>query len=237
MMAGTVDARLAVGTMPATVLIVENDDAARLGLTALLERAGYSVLAAATFKEGRRILREIGADLLIVDVRLDDYNGLQLVAATSEVPAIVITGVSDPVIEQDARKLHADFLLKPVSPADLLALVAKKLKEAPECKGLPATRRWTRKSVTRHVGARVDGSRARVIDVSYGGLRLEVESDAAKPLPQTFQVSLPDADLTLPVDLVWSDEWSAGTRRCGVALSQIDPPAAHVWYCLVDSVA
>jgi DNA-binding response OmpR family regulator len=233
---GIAGAQLAVKTMPATVLVVENDDAARLGLATLLERAGYTVLAAGTFKEGRRLLKEVGADLLIVDVRLDDYNGLQLVAATSEVPAIVITGVSDPVIEQDARKLRADFLLKPVSPAGLLDLVAQKLKDLADRKAPAATRRWMRKPVTKDVGARVGGSRARVLDVSYGGLRLEVEGDAKEPLPQTFQVSLPDADLTIPVDLVWSDDWSAGTRRCGVAISQAQMTAAQAWYGLVDSV-
>jgi CheY-like chemotaxis protein len=223
--------------MAATILVVENDASARLGLRQLLESAGYKVLAAATFKEGRQLLRERGPDLLIADVRLDDYNGLQLVAAASEIPAIVITGISDPVIEQEARKLKAEFLLKPVSPQTLMALVATKLQEASIRRPTSTTRRWTRKAVSSVVPARVGGSNARVVDVSYGGLRLKVEDKDAAPLPPTFHVNLTDAALTIPVDLVWSTEWTSGACEIGVAVSQTDLGAAHAWFGLVDSVA
>jgi DNA-binding response OmpR family regulator len=220
--------------MTATVLIVENDASARLGLRELLEHAGYRVLVASSFIEGRRILRERGPDLLIADVRLDDYNGLQLVAA-ADIPAIVITGVSDPVIEQDARKLNADFLLKPVSPPDLLELIARRIRDAAARKASGAKRRWTRKPVTTHVGANVGSSLGRVVDVSYGGLRLEMASAVPQGLPPTFDVRLPEADLTIPVDLIWMQGMD-GTYQCGVAVSQADVAAARAWFGLVDSV-
>ena len=43
------------------------------------------------------------------------------------IPAIVVTGYPDRSIEADARKMCAEFLLKPISPASLLALVQQKL--------------------------------------------------------------------------------------------------------------
>jgi FixJ family two-component response regulator len=43
------------------------------------------------------------------------------------IPAIVVTGYPDRSIEADARKMGAEYLLKPISPASLLALVQQKL--------------------------------------------------------------------------------------------------------------
>jgi FixJ family two-component response regulator len=49
-------------------------------------------------------------DLLIADVRLGEYNGLQLLASTTQpTAAIIITGHPDPVIEADAHRMGADF--------------------------------------------------------------------------------------------------------------------------------
>ena len=61
------------------------------------------------------MLAESQPDLLITDVRLDAYNGLHLVAmAPRPIPAIVVTGFADPSIEADARRLGADYLVKPI---------------------------------------------------------------------------------------------------------------------------
>ena len=64
--------------MSARVLIVEDDPATRNGLTELVANAGYETRALATFEEGLRALRTDTPDLLIADVRLGAYNGLQL---------------------------------------------------------------------------------------------------------------------------------------------------------------
>jgi DNA-binding NtrC family response regulator len=110
-----------------TVLVVDDDHATRVGLLALLTRAGYRVHAAADYEEARRAL-QTRPDLLVTDVRLRDFNGLQLLLGSHPfVPAIVISGFLDPVLEAEARGLGADFVLKPISPTDLLSLIARKL--------------------------------------------------------------------------------------------------------------
>jgi len=115
-------------TVRKTILLVEDDDATRIGLSTLLERAGYDVVASESVQEGRSILEEDPPDLLITDVRLGAFNGLQLLAMSPRpIPTIVTTGFPDPVLEAEARQLGAKFLLKPVEPADLLALVADML--------------------------------------------------------------------------------------------------------------
>jgi DNA-binding response OmpR family regulator len=110
------------------ILLVEDDDATRGGLSMLLERAGYDVVAADGVPEGRRVLEEARPDLLITDVRLGAFNGLQLIAMSRRpIPAIVTTGFPDPVLEAQARQCGAAFLLKPIEPAGLLILLKELL--------------------------------------------------------------------------------------------------------------
>lgn len=114
------------------ILLVEDDAATRGGLSLLLERAGYDVVAADGVPEGRRVLEEAPPDLLITDVRLGAFNGLQLLIrslAGVSIPAIVTTGFPDAVLEAKARKFGAMFLLKPIEPAGLLMLVKGLLRD------------------------------------------------------------------------------------------------------------
>jgi DNA-binding response OmpR family regulator len=93
-------------------------------LAALMEAAGYEPTAVGAFHEALHILRTAPPDLLITDVRLEEYNGLQLVInSPKRVPAIVITGFTDPVLESDARREGAVYIVKPVNPGRLLDLV------------------------------------------------------------------------------------------------------------------
>jgi DNA-binding response OmpR family regulator len=111
------------------VLIVEDDPATRNGLEMLLQRAGYEVLATDSVPEGRRALEEGAPDLLIADVRLGEFNGLQLIAMSGRpIPAIVVTAFVDPALEADARRLGAHYLVKPVTPGVLLSLVEELLR-------------------------------------------------------------------------------------------------------------
>ena len=90
----------------------------------MLSDAGYDVITAATFQDARRILRESPPDLLIADVRLGSFNGLQLViGAQHRIPSIVITGYADAVLEAEARRGGAEYLVKPFNPERLLMLI------------------------------------------------------------------------------------------------------------------
>src|SRR5580704_18903004 len=100
---------------PYKILIVEDNEATRMGLRTLLIRAGYNVVSASSFVKGRRAIVEHAPDLLIADLRLGEYNGLQLVAAVPlGVPSIVITGHPDAVLAAEAQKLGAHYITKPV---------------------------------------------------------------------------------------------------------------------------
>jgi FixJ family two-component response regulator len=78
------------------------------------------------------MITEDEPDAVIADVRLEGYNGLQLAALTPRpIPIIMVTGYSDPALEQQARQMGADYLLKPVQPQTLLDVLRRRLGDAP----------------------------------------------------------------------------------------------------------
>ena len=114
--------------MRARVLIVDDDQVYLAGMKELLEDAGYEVFLANSFEDGKNVLRDRAPDLLIVDVRLGAFNGLQLLSTGQvHIPAIVVTGFDDTVLRADANVFGASYLVKPISPAALMALIERKL--------------------------------------------------------------------------------------------------------------
>ena len=218
--------------MAAKILIVEDDNSNRTGLIQLLNQAGYDAIGAATFEKGRQLLKAENPDLLITDLRLEAFNGLHLIITRlNPIPTIVITGFADRVLETEAKHLGAAYLVKPFSPSALLDLIEERLKP-PVAAG--KERRWVRKPVS-SLPAQIDSSRARVIDVSYGGLRLELDDEST--FPPSFDVMLLTKDVAVHVDLVWQHRTDHGSWVCGAALSQANTATATLWHGFVDAIA
>jgi two-component system, response regulator FlrC len=118
--------------MTHTILVVDDDAGMRQFLAMVLAAAGYEPVTASSVPAAKDMLRNNPPDLLITDVRIHGYNGLQLLLIGPEphVPAIVITGFVDQSIESDAHTFGADFLAKPIDPSELCALVGRKLAAA-----------------------------------------------------------------------------------------------------------
>lgn len=99
-------------------------------LVELLGDAGYRVTGADSFEQARLALGSV-PDLLITDVRLGAYNGLQLIfrgrALNPRLPVIVMTGYSDPALRAETERLDAVHLEKPVDSTLLLGVVADML--------------------------------------------------------------------------------------------------------------
>jgi DNA-binding response OmpR family regulator len=218
---------------PYKVLVVDDDNSMRLLFTTVLGQAGYEVIAVSTLDTAMEALTAEAPDALIADVGLEGYNGLQLVAMCPRpIAAIMVTGSQDPAIEHEARQLGAEFLLKPVRSSTLLSVLKQKLT------GISQDGRYDtiRKSPRKRVGAdvRVPGAAAaRVVDVSYEGLRLRIERMGGAWLPLAFDVAFPSSDVTVPVDVVWkrrSGEWS---WMCGAA---VPPEHQDTWRAVVDDL-
>jgi DNA-binding response OmpR family regulator len=114
--------------MLARILVVDDNEDYLAVTKVLLELAGYETSVASTFEDGKRELRDRAPDLLILDVRLGAFNGLQLISTRQvRIPAIIVTGFDDPVLRADAAAFGASYMVKPVPPAALLALIEEKL--------------------------------------------------------------------------------------------------------------
>jgi CheY-like chemotaxis protein len=216
----------------ATILIVDDHRVTRLGLAEMLADAGYSVVTTGNFQEARRILREEPPDLLIADVRLGSFNGLQLViSGQKRVPAIVITGYADPVLEAEARRSGADYLVKPFDPERLLTIIREKLGTLPAQYAVP--RRWRRRPVA-GLTAQVGDHAAKIVDVSYGGVKFEIRPSDDGELPQSFLLKLPNA-MALQADLVWKSILNDEMWVCGAAVWP-EESSARQWFGLVDTM-
>jgi two-component system NtrC family response regulator len=110
----------------ARVLIIDDDDLFCEMVAAALELSGHEVRSAGTAADGQALCRSAGFDVIFLDIRLPDGNGLELIPAFSACPSepeiIIITAAGDPHGAEMAIGSGAwDYLSKP-SPLDELQL-------------------------------------------------------------------------------------------------------------------
>jgi two-component system, NtrC family, response regulator AtoC len=105
--------------MSATILVVDDEEDARVYLSTFLSKQGYEVLCAGTLNEARQHLISESADIVLLDVKLPDGYGPSLLEETARLPVrppiILITAYGDIDMAVDAMKNGAhDFLQKPI---------------------------------------------------------------------------------------------------------------------------
>ena len=115
----------------ARVLVVDDEPMVVDALREVLADAGYETLGATSFEDGRRLLLAPPVpDVVVADVRLGKYNGLQLaVLRPQATAAIVISGHWDEVLEAEARQHGAVYLQKPLASPALVQTVARLIAE------------------------------------------------------------------------------------------------------------
>ena len=119
--------------MSATVLVVDDEETARLVVSDFLRNRGYEVLEAGTMAEARKYIAQGVTDIIILDVRLPDGYGPNLLNETALLPmrpqVIIVTAHGEIGMAVEAMKNGAqDFIEKPL---DLLEL-EKSVKRAEE---------------------------------------------------------------------------------------------------------
>jgi two-component system, NtrC family, response regulator AtoC len=105
--------------MAITILVVEDEENARMNLSALLTKQGYEVIGVATLAEAREQIKHGTGDVVLLDVMLPDGYGPDLLAETAQLqvrpPIILITAYGDIDMAVEAMKNGAhDFLSKPI---------------------------------------------------------------------------------------------------------------------------
>jgi two-component system response regulator RegA len=113
-----------------TVLIVEDDRSFLQRLAKALEQRGFSVTIAESVADGLRQLEQAAPAFAVVDMRLADGNGLDVISALKrrrpDARGIILTGYGNIATAVNAVKLGAvDYLAKPVDADDVVtALLA-----------------------------------------------------------------------------------------------------------------
>jgi two-component system NtrC family response regulator len=130
--------------MPTEILILDDDADVRETITSLVTRLGYEALGAGTIAEAREVLKESSIDLVFLDLRLPDGNGLDLLHEINKKPGspevVILTGLGDPDGAELAIQGGAwDYLVKPASVKDISLTLKRALKYREEKKGKSET--------------------------------------------------------------------------------------------------
>jgi DNA-binding response OmpR family regulator len=119
------------------ILVVDDDKSILRTFTRILQKSGYEIDVAETGKEAIDKADSRLYDLALVDIRLPDMDGTELLAKLKvqlqNTIKIMITGF--PSLETGVKALDegADaYLVKPVKPQELLVLLEEKLKHREE---------------------------------------------------------------------------------------------------------
>src|SRR5262249_46517846 len=114
------------------VLVIDDEQSIRFGLTRLLEQAGYECQSAGSAAEGFDAFSKLNPSIVLLDLKLPDSEGLEFMAKLREtdryVSIIIMTAYGTIETAVQALKAGAEnFLTKPIDPDGLLVLLRKTL--------------------------------------------------------------------------------------------------------------
>ncbi|MBI2221515.1 MAG: PilZ domain-containing protein [Acidobacteria bacterium] len=219
---------------PFQILLAEPDTLAAYQVMRALKERDYLVASATSANQARWWLDQWPIDLMIAAARIGSERGLALLLAARKKHPLVaglLTGSEkDRPLDIDARRHGFQLLVRPFESVYLLMVVAELLA------AVRRRQRWPRKAVHGAVPVKVAGRAGRVVDVSYGGLRFELDGEIVD-VPSPMIIQFAGERLRVEAELVWSARGSDGVSSvCGVALSDASMPD-RAWRKFVDRVA
>ena len=197
--------------------------------------AGFGVIGALGLPVARALLGRFRPDVLVIPLRLGEYNGLHLGMMVRQehgpLPTFVV-GEADLLTEAQAERAGTQLITESLSAPDLATLIMRAVRsEAP--------RRWRRIRPYHPVVAEVGAGSGQatgtgtVVDIGFGGLGLKLAPELAERLPPTFDVTLPAHGITVAAERVWHREQD-GETRCGVVVPLSTPGSSGPWEKVVD---
>jgi two-component system, sensor histidine kinase and response regulator len=110
------------------VFVIDDDEIIRLSCEQILKKSGYRVETFSSGHEGIERLKEVRPPLLVVDIKMPELDGFEVIKIVRkldpEVVIVVITGYATIETAVDAMKMGAyDFLPKPFTPSELRLII------------------------------------------------------------------------------------------------------------------
>ncbi len=149
------------------ILVVDDEPVARQSLTDILRLEGYLVAAVPNGQAAVEYVRTHSVDLMIVDLKMPGMDGLEVAQVVNqlspETEVILLTayGSIETAIQALRLRIH-DYLLKPASPAQVLASVKKGLLRRSKMRTAPMSVDGGQEVFTLKDGTVVDLSRRQV---------------------------------------------------------------------------
>lgn len=110
------------------ILVVEDEELFARAVAKHLKKAGFDCECAANLVDARALAKQFLPDLVLLDMRLPDGNGLDLIAEfiNKNIKVIVMTAYGEVSDAVQAMKLGAnDYLKKPIDLEELLLIIQK----------------------------------------------------------------------------------------------------------------
>ena len=111
--------------MPLNILLVDDDENILFLFGLALEENGFRVQTAATGAEALSLIGAIEFDVILLDYRLSDQDGVSLAKEIQKIndktKIIVVIGNGDLMFSQDMDKSISKVLLKPVTEETLVS--------------------------------------------------------------------------------------------------------------------
>jgi CheY-like chemotaxis protein len=211
------------------VLLVD-DSAEHRDLYALMLEPTAAVVTASGGEEALKIALVDLPDAIVLDVLMPYMDGWQVCerlkaeVSTSAIPVIMLTSLEESDIGARAhRSGAAAVLMKPCPVERLAGAITEAVAARSERQGLAvpdivASRRWARKAIAAPVAMRLGDLPARLVNVSYGGLCVEIVR-APDGLPMAFDLTFPVVGIGVHADAVWLRRGADEHWVCGAQIS------------------
>lgn len=217
------------------ILLVEPDTVAAEAAVQVLTGAGHRVAWVNSFAEAIWVSSSDEPDVMITALRLGAFNGLHLLmrarAQDPNLLVVILCEASD--FSADISRFGARHVAKPIDPSALRDVVSDLLagRKPHDPRG---ARIWPRKLT--ELAATVQDGMARVIELSYGGVRLRLERPPSAP-HTPLDINLPSLGVSVKAIARWvkpADD--GGSWWCGAELALPTPDAARTWRRVVASL-
>jgi DNA-binding response OmpR family regulator len=226
------------------VLLVD-DSAEHNDLYALMLEPAVTVITASHGEDALRIAAAEPLDAIVLDVLMPGMDGwevcskLKASAVTKDIPVIMLTSLEGADLTARAERAGAAAILMKPCPVERLALeidaaIYRQMepsRSVSRAVNLARTRRWTRKPVKTPMTARLDQLPAHLLNVSYGGLCVEL-GPGGHELPSSFEVTFPSSTLSIQAEAVWMTR-EHGSWICGAEVAN----GNDAWRGLVDAIS